>query len=59
MKVYWHPEHDVPYAYKSGFWIGWDNLESLRNKVKNEQTSSLLRKAFIFKLFLDEIFEKK
>jgi hypothetical protein len=33
MKVYWHPEHDVPYAYKPGLWIGFDSLESLVNKV--------------------------
>lgn len=33
LKVYWHPEHDVPYAYKPGLWIGFDNLESLVNKV--------------------------
>lgn len=33
MKIYWHPEHDVPYAYKPGLWIGFDSLESLVNKV--------------------------
>ena len=33
IKTYWHKEHDVPYAYKPGFWIGYDNIESLVNKV--------------------------
>lgn len=32
-KIYWHPEHDVPYAYKKNVWIGFDNLESIRNKA--------------------------
>ncbi len=33
IKIYWHPEHDVPYAYKPGLWIGYDNIKSLINKV--------------------------
>jgi chitinase len=33
IKVFWHDEHDVPYAYKPGLWIGFDNHDSLVNKV--------------------------
>ncbi|RNA45046.1 acidic mammalian chitinase-like, partial [Brachionus plicatilis] len=33
LKVYWHEEHDVPYAYRPGLWIGFDNIPSLINKV--------------------------
>ena len=33
IKIYWHKEHDVPYAYKPGLWIGFDNIESLVNKA--------------------------
>jgi chitinase len=33
IKIYWHDEHDVPYAYKPGMWIGYDNEASLVNKV--------------------------
>ena len=34
LKVYWHPEHDVPYAYRPGLWIGYDNVKSVKNKVR-------------------------
>lgn len=33
LKIYWHKEHDVPYAYRPGLWIGFDNMESIINKV--------------------------
>lgn len=41
IKIYWHPEHDVPYAYKPGLWIGYDNLESIINKVKYVKSMNL------------------
>ena len=30
----WHPEHEVPYTYASTNWVGYDDTNSLRNKVK-------------------------
>lgn len=41
IKIFWHKEHDVPYAYKPGLWIGFDNLESIVNKVNYVKSMKL------------------
>lgn len=30
----WHAEHKVPYAYKDDLWVGYDDEESIREKVE-------------------------
>lgn len=29
----WHMEHEVPYVYKDLLWFGYDDIESMKNKV--------------------------
>jgi len=33
-KRYWHNQHQVPISFKDGTWIGYDDPDSVKNKVK-------------------------
>ena len=33
-KRYWHKQHQISISFKDGTWIGYDDPESVRNKVK-------------------------
>ncbi|CAM4749253.1 unnamed protein product [Rotaria magnacalcarata] len=32
-KRYWHQQHQIPISFKDGTWIGYDDPDSVRNKV--------------------------
>ena len=40
-KRYWDDDHQIPISFKDGTWIGYDDAESVRNKVRLARHPSL------------------
>ncbi len=47
-KHYWHQEHQISISFKDGTWIGYDDPESVTNKVTKNKTFDNKKKIFLF-----------